>query len=40
MATFIAAFAGALVGTILVHYTGVRPLLNKILEKYGITPNE
>lgn len=38
MTTFLGALLGALVGTVVTHYTGVRMLLNKLLEQYGITP--
>jgi hypothetical protein len=38
MGTFLAAFAGAVLGTLITHYTGIRPLLNALLAKYGITP--
>lgn len=40
LAAFAGALLGALVGTIVTHYTGVRLLLNKLLSQYGINPKE
>ena len=41
MTAFIGAFLGAAAGVIVVHYTGIQPLVKKLLERFDLlTPGE